>query len=59
MLYEEASADTFVTADGSYRASTVVSVNVFLIAVNTSSCEGPHRQTCLLRTKYVALLVDE
>ena len=53
MPYEEASADTFVAADGSYRTSTVGSVNIFLIArtVNASSCEGPHHQTCLLLTQ--------
>ena len=34
--YEDASADIFVVADGSYRASTVSSVNIFLMAVNAS-----------------------
>ena len=48
MPYEEASADTLVAAVGSYRASTVGSVNVFLIAMNASSYEGPQSQTCLL-----------
>ena len=50
MLYEEAPADTLVAAVGSYRASTctVGSVNVFLIAMNASSCEGPQHQTYLL-----------
>ena len=54
MSYEEASADTFVTAYGSYRASTVGSANVFLIAANASSCEGSHHQACLLLSSSVS-----
>ena len=43
---EEVSADTFVLARGSYRASTIGLDNSDLISENDFSCSGPHIQAC-------------
>ena len=50
---KDSSADTLVAAEGSYSASTLGSVNSFLIAQKASSCGWTHHQSRLLLSNSV------